>query len=71
MPTLPALEQPDGLRREPRAAGQIFLGDAGSGPVAPQQIAELYVRAGLQPSHIPLLSRATFSDVSRVYAFRR
>jgi hypothetical protein len=64
MPSFPALEQPDGLRREPRAAGQILLGNAGRGPVAPQQIAESYVRAGLYPSQDPLLGLASISHIS-------
>jgi hypothetical protein len=38
---LPTLEQTDSLRREPRAAGEIFLRDTGRGPVAPQKVAKL------------------------------
>jgi hypothetical protein len=63
MTALPALEQADRLRREPRAGGQILLRNADRGTMAPQQITELYLRSGLYPSQISLLGRVPFSGV--------
>jgi hypothetical protein len=44
--SLATLEQPDRLRRQPRAAGKFFLRNASRGSVAPQQGTERYPRAG-------------------------